>query len=144
MPGVPRELVEHSLNVHKGAKPVKQGLRCFGPERKQAIGKEIARRTAANFIKEVIHIEWLANHVLVPKKNTKELRMCIDFTGLNKACPTDPLALPRIDQVIDSTAGSKLLCFLYTYLGYHQIRMRESDQLKTSFITPFGMFCYII
>ena len=93
MPGVPRELAEHSLNVRKGAKPVKQGLRRFGLERKQAIGKEIAWLTATNFIREAIHTEWLANPVLVPKKNTKELRMCIDFTGLNKACPKDPFAL---------------------------------------------------
>src|SRR5664279_1400235 len=143
MPGVPRELAEHSLNAQKGAKPVKQGLRRFGPERRKAIGKEIVRLTAAKFIREVIHTEWLANPVLVPKKNTTELRMCIDFTGLNKACPKDPFALPQIDQVIDSTAGSELLCFLDAYSSYHQIRMRESDQLKTSFITPYGTYCYI-
>src|SRR5664279_5292486 len=69
--------------------------------------------------------------------------MCIDYTGLNKAYPKDPCALPRIDQVIDSTAGSKLLCVLDAYSGYHQIRMRESGQLKTSFITPYGTYCYI-
>src|SRR5664279_4702688 len=143
MPGIPRELAEHSLNVHKGAKSVKQGVRRFGGEKRRAIGREIARLTTANFIKEVIHTEWLANPVLVPKKNTTELRMCIDFTGLNKACPKDPFALPQIDQVIDSTAGSELLCFLDAYSGYHQIRMRELDQLKTSFITPYGTYCYI-
>ena len=84
----------------------------------------------------------MANPVLVPKKN-KELRMCIDYTGVNKCCPKDPFALPRIDQVVDSTAGSELLCFLDAYSGYHQIKMRESDQLKTSFTTPYGTFCYI-
>ena len=68
--------------------------------------------------------------------------MCIDFTGLNKHCPKDPFALPRIDQIIDSTAGSELLCFLDTYSGYHQIRLKIEDELKTSFITPFGAFCY--
>jgi hypothetical protein len=51
--------------------------------------------------------------------------------------------LPRIDQIIDSTAGSELLCFLDAYSGYHQIKMKESDQLATSFITPFGMYCYV-
>ena len=68
--------------------------------------------------------------------------MCIDFTGLNKHCPKDPFALPRIDQIIDSTAGSELLCFLDAYSGYHQIRLMIEDELKTSFITPFGAFCY--
>ena len=53
---------------------------------------------AAGFIMEVFFPEWLDNPVLVLKKNNK-LRMCIEYTSLNKACPKDPFALPRIDQV---------------------------------------------
>ena len=111
MPGVPRELAEHHLNVDKSAKPVKQSLRRFHEERRKAIGEEIARLLAAGFIMEVIHPKWLANPVLVLKKNGT-WRMCIDFTALNRACPKDHFALPRIDQVIDSTAGCETLCFL--------------------------------
>src|SRR4051812_11991289 len=69
--------------------------------------------------------------------------MSIDYSGLNKHCPKDPFPLPRIDQVIDSTAGAELLCFLDAYSRYHQIRMKESDQKATSFVTPFGTFCYV-
>jgi hypothetical protein len=50
--------------------------------------------------------------------------------------------LPRIDQVIDSTAGCDLLCFLDFYSGYHQIAIKEEDQENTAFITPFGAYCY--
>jgi ribonuclease HI len=96
---------------------------------------------AAGFIKEVFHPEWLANPVLVKKKGGK-WRMCVDYTGLNKACPKVPYPLPRIDQIVDSTAGCETLSFLDAYSGYHQIKMKESDQLATSFITPFGMYCY--
>ena len=71
MPGVPRELAEHTLNVRPDAKPIKQPLRRIGDERRRAIAKEIARLTAVGFIKEVIHTDWLANPVLVPMKNTK-------------------------------------------------------------------------
>jgi hypothetical protein len=67
--------------------------------------------------------------------------MCVDYTDLNKHCPKDPFGLPRIDQVIDSTAGCDLLCFLDCYSGYHQIAIKEEDQ-KTAFITPFGVYCY--
>ena len=141
MPGVPRELAEHSLHVNPNAGPVKQGLRKFHDDRRKAIVEEVSRLLAADIIKEVFYREWVANPLLVPKK-TGELRMCIDFTGLNKACPKDPFALPRIDQIIDSTAGSELLCFLDAYSGYHQIKLKEEDELKTSFITPFGAFCY--
>jgi hypothetical protein len=68
--------------------------------------------------------------------------MCVDYTDLNKHCPKDPFGLPRIDQVIDSTAGCDLLCFLDCYSGYHQIAIKEEDQEKTAFITPFGAYCY--
>jgi hypothetical protein len=69
--------------------------------------------------------------------------MCVDYTDLNKHCPKDPFGLPRIDQVIDSTAGYDLLCFLDCYSGYHQIAIKEEDQEKTAFITPFGAYCYM-
>ena len=62
--------------------------------------------------------------------------MCVDYMGLNKACPKDPFPLPCIDQIVDSTSECKTLCFLDAYSGYHQIAMKESDQLMTSFITP--------
>jgi hypothetical protein len=68
--------------------------------------------------------------------------MCVDYTDLNKHCPKDSFGLPRIDQVIDSTAGCNLLCFLDCYSGYHQIAIKEEDQEKTAFITPFGAYCY--
>src|SRR6266542_1131376 len=68
--------------------------------------------------------------------------MCVDYTDLNKACLKDPFGLPRIDQVVDSTAGCKLLCFLDAYSGYHQVS-NKSECIKISFITPFGAYCYI-
>ena len=104
MPGIPREVAEHTLKIHPGSKPVKQRLRRFDEEKRRAIGEEIAKLLTARFIKEVHHPEWLTNPVLVRKKNGK-WRMCVDYTGLNKACPKDPFPLPCIDQIIDSTAG---------------------------------------
>ena len=70
--------------------------------------------------------------------------MCVDYIGLNKACPKDPFPLPRIDQIVNSTSGCETLCFLDAYSGYHQIAMKESNQLTTSFITPFRSFYYIL
>jgi hypothetical protein len=68
--------------------------------------------------------------------------MCIDYTDLNKHYPKDPFPLPRIDQVVASTAGSVLLCFLDCYLGYHQIALHPNDEDKTVFITPHDIYCY--
>jgi hypothetical protein len=141
MPGIPRYVAEHSLDIRARARPVKQHLCRFDEEKRRAIGKEIHKLMVAGFNKEVFHPKWLANPVLVKKKGGK-WRMCVDYTGLNKACPKVPYPLPRIDQIVDSTAGCETLSFLDAYSGYHQIRMKESDQLATSFITPFGMYCY--
>jgi hypothetical protein len=68
--------------------------------------------------------------------------MCIDYTNLNRHCPKDPFPRPLIDQVVDATAGSALLCFLDCYSGYHQIALKVSDQDKTAFITPYDIYCY--
>jgi hypothetical protein len=68
--------------------------------------------------------------------------MCIDYTSLNKACPKDEYPLPRICQIIDFTASCELLSFLNAYSDYHQISPAVDDEEKTTFITPFGIFCY--
>jgi hypothetical protein len=141
MPGVPRELIKHELHLDPLAKPVKQRLHRFAQDMKDLIKNEIARLLDANFIKAVYHPDWLANPIVVPKKN-KQWRMCVDYTDLNKACKKDPFGLSWIDQVVDSTAGCSLLSFLNYYSGYHQIPLKVEDQIKTSFITLFGAFCY--
>jgi hypothetical protein len=84
MPGIPRDVAEHSLDIRAGARPVKQQLRRFDEEKHRAIGEEVHKLMAAGFMKEVFHPEWIANPVLVKKKGGK-WRMCIDYTSLNKA-----------------------------------------------------------
>jgi hypothetical protein len=138
--GIPREVAEHSLDIVPHSRAVQQRLRRFDEEWCRAIGVEPRKLLEARFIKEVFHPMWLANPVLVKKKNEK-WRMCVGYTGLNKAYPKVPFPLPQIDHIIDSTAWCELLCFLDAYSEYHQIKMKESDQLATSFITPFDMFC---
>jgi hypothetical protein len=96
----------------------------------------------AEFIKEVFHPKWLANHVLVKKKNGK-WRMCVDYTSLNKACPKHSFPLPCINQIVDSTSGCEALSFLVAYSDYHQIMMKESNQLTTSFFTVFRTYYYV-
>jgi hypothetical protein len=88
MPGVPRELAEHKLKVYPQARPIRQKLRRFTPDKREAIRAELARLVAAGFIREVLHPEWLANPVLVLKKNKVDWRMCVDYTcwGLVLKC----------------------------------------------------------
>jgi hypothetical protein len=142
MPGVLRELAKHKLKVCPQARRIRQKLHCFTPDKREAIRAELARLVSAGFIKEVLHHEWLANPVLVLKKNKIDWFMCVDYTDLNKQCSKDPFELPRIDQVVDSTAGCSMLSFLDCYSRYHQISLAKEDEEKTTFITQFGAFCY--
>uniref|UniRef100_A0A2N9F8I3 Integrase catalytic domain-containing protein n=1 Tax=Fagus sylvatica TaxID=28930 RepID=A0A2N9F8I3_FAGSY len=141
MPGISTEVISHKLNVNPSTPPVKQKRRVFAPERNTAVMEEVDKLLKAGFIREVYYPEWLANVVMV-KKSTGKWRMCVDFTDLNKACPNDSYPLPRIDQLVDSTAGHKLLSFMDAFFGYNQIQMTEGDQEKTAFITSRGLFCY--
>ena len=65
MPGIPREVAEHTLKINLGSKPVKQRLRRFDKGKRRAIGEEIAKLLAAGFINKVYPLEWLANPILV-------------------------------------------------------------------------------
>ena len=123
MPGIDPSVITHRLNVYPSSKLVRQKKRMFAPKRDNAIKEEVQKLTTAKFIQEVYYLDWLANVV-----------MCMDFTDLNKACPKDNYSLPRIDQLVDSTAGHKLLSFMYAFSSYNQIRMDEAQE-KTSFVT---------
>jgi hypothetical protein len=68
--------------------------------------------------------------------------MCIDYTDLNRHCPKDPFPFLRIDQVVDSTARSVLVCFLDCYSRYPQIALKVSNQDKMTFITQHDIYCY--
>ena len=88
--------------------------------------EEVTKLLMAGFIQEVYYPDWLANVILVKKANGK-WRICVDFMDLKKACPKDSFSLPRIDQLVDSTARHKLLTFMDTFLGYNQKKMAEED-----------------
>ena len=79
---------------------------------------------------------------MVVKKKTGKLRVCVDFTDLNRACPKDPFPMPKIDQLVDATVGHPRMSFLDIYQGYHQIPLAIDDQEKTAFVTLVGNYRY--
>jgi hypothetical protein len=110
-------------------------------EKTEAAKAEVHRLLEAKFIKPIAYPTWLANVVMVQKKNGK-WRKCIDFTNLNKVCPKDNFPLPRIDKIVDSATGCEIMSLLDCFSGYHQIYMKE-DKVNTSFITPFSTYCFV-
>ena len=141
MGGIDPTVITHRLNVSPSFKPVKQKRRSFAPNRQKAINEEVGKLFQEGAIREVEYPEWLANVVLVKKANGK-WRLCIDFTDINRACPKDSFPLPRIDLIVDATAGHELLSFMDAFSGYNQISMDPDDQEKTSFVTGQGTYCY--
>ena len=141
MGGIDPTVITHRLNVNPSFKPIKQKRRSFAPERQKAINEEVGKLLQAGVIREVEYPEWLANVVLVKKANGK-WRLYIDFTDINRACPKDRFPLPRIDLIVDATAGHELLSFMDAFAGYNQISMDPDDQEKTSFVIAQGTYCY--
>jgi hypothetical protein len=140
--GVSRSVIEHSLGIDPSVRPKKQRLRKMSDEKTEAAKAEVHCLLEANFIEPVAYPTWLANIVMVQKKSGK-WRMCIDFTSLNKACPKDNFPLPWIDKIVDSAAGCEVMSLLDCFSSYDQIYMKEEDKASTSFITPFGTYCFI-
>ena len=110
-------------------------------ERYAALKEEVDKLLANKFIREAHYPTWVANPILVKKKNEK-WRICIDFTDLNKACPKNSFSLPRIDQLVDATIGHQLLSFMDAYSEYSQIPMNPEEEEHTSFIIDRGLYCY--
>lgn len=107
MPGIDKDLVEHNLNISPGMKPVKQAPRNYAPEVETQIKEEIKKLLEVGFIKPIQHPTWLSSIVPV-KKSNGQLRICVDFRDLNKACPKDMYPLPNIDTLVDATANHEI------------------------------------
>jgi transposase InsO family protein len=86
---------------------------------------------------------WLHPIVVVPKKGTKDVRLCVDFRKLNKFClrPTNPQKTP-LETVRSLPAGQEYFAVFDALKGYHQIPLDEESKVKTAFYTPFGIFVY--
>jgi hypothetical protein len=141
MPEILKEVIEHKLGIDPAFKPIKQKERRYTPQRRETIRLEVSRLLEVRFIRPVDYPSWLTNIVLI-EKSDGSWRMCIDYTSLNKTCHKDEYPLPRICQIVDSTASCELLLFLNAYSGYHQISLAIDNEEKIAFITPFGIFCY--
>jgi len=135
MPGLDTDIVVHRLPLKPECPPVKKKLRRTRPDMALKIKEEVRKQIDAGFLITSEYPQWLANIVPDPKKDGK-VRMCVDYRDLNKASLKDDFPLPLIDVLVDSTAKSKV------FSGYNQIKIAPEDREKTSFITPWGTFCY--
>jgi len=141
MPGLDTDIVVHKIPLIEGSKPVKQKTRRMRPDILLKVKSEIQKQWDAGFLDVVQYPQWVANVVVVPKKDGK-IRVCVDYRDLNKASPKDDFPLPHIDILVDNAARNATYSFMDGFSGYNQIRMAEEDKEKTTFVTPWGTFCY--
>ena len=112
------EEAKHCLNIDPSYPPIRQKQIRFVLERNKVISDEVDRLLEIDTIEPCHYPVWLSNVVFVKKKNGK-WRVCIDFTNLNKAYLEDSYPLPKIDQLVDVTAGYERMSFLDAYSGYN-------------------------
>ncbi|KAG9447539.1 hypothetical protein H6P81_013667 [Aristolochia fimbriata] len=141
MPGLDSKVAVHKLAVHPVVRPVKQTQRRFLSELVPEIEKEVDKLIAANFIREVKYPSWIAN-IMSVKKKSGQIRVCVSFCDLNKACPKDDFPLPITELMVDATTGHEALSFMDGSSGYNQIRMDPKDEELTAFRTPKVIFYY--
>ena len=140
-PRVDPDFICHHLRVNPLITPKKQPSRRPSKEHSEAVREEATKLKQAVAIKEIFYPKWLANTVVVKKKNGK-WRVCVDFTDLNKACPKDPFPMPKIDQLVDAIVGHPRMSFLDVFQGYHQKHLASDDHEKTAFVTSVGNYHY--
>ncbi|KAA0053224.1 RNA-directed DNA polymerase-like protein [Cucumis melo var. makuwa] len=97
------------------------------------IKEEVQKKIEAEFLTVSKYPEWVANIVVVPKKDGK-VRICVDYRDLNRANPEDNFLLPNIDMIVDNTVGYSTFSFIDGFSGYNQIKMAAEDR-ETIFIT---------
>ena len=143
VPGMDPEFIVYKLNVDPSFPPKKQKSRRSPKEHIKAVRQKVKKLKEAGAIKEIFFPDWPMNTVVVKKKNGK-WRVCVDFTDLNQACPKDPFAMPKIDQLVDVTYGHPRMSFLDAFQGYHQISLATEDQEKTAIISPDTNYHYTV
>jgi hypothetical protein len=107
------------------------------------VKEELDKLLEAGFIRLVETIEWVFPMVLALKKNGK-LRVCVNYKALNKVTKKDRYPLPFCEEILEEVAGHERYTFGNGYRGYHQVKIALEDQLKTTFTTPWGTFCYTV
>ena len=85
--------------------------------------------------------DWCAPVVVIPKSNG-QVRLCVDLTKLNQVVRRERHILPSVEQTLGQMAGAKIFSKLDANSGFHQIPLDKQSTLLTTFITPFGRFCY--
>ena len=141
----PMKTDPYHIQVKEGTEPVNYGAtRNVQLPYMQALEKELNNLVEQDVIEKINHsTPWLHPMVVVPKKGTADIRICVDFTRLNKHVirPTNPQPTPW-ETVRNLPTGTGHFAVFDALKGYHQIPLDEESKDLTAFMTPFGRYRY--
>ena len=104
------------IPLEKDTIPFKQNLRPIIPLLLLVIEKEIHKLLRANIIIPLNYSKWIANLVVVRKKNG-EIRLCVDFRNLNRCSKKDNYPLPKMEHLLHRVSGAMVMSFLDGFFG---------------------------
>jgi len=134
---------QHKIELLPNAKSIRAKQGRWNPRYTTMVKEELDKLLEVGFIRLVETTEWVFPVELTLKKNGK-LRVCVNYKALNKVTKKDRYPLPFCEEILEKVAGHKMYTFGNGYRGYHQVKIAPEDQLKTTFTTPWGTFCYTI
>ncbi|KAL3693085.1 hypothetical protein R1sor_006736 [Riccia sorocarpa] len=140
--GVLPSRCQHRIKLRENGKPVLAKPYRLNPQYAQLVKQELDKLLACDFIYPSEETEWASPILVVPKKDTGKIRVCVDFRALNSQTIPDPFPIPFTDMLLDDVAGSKMFSFMDGFSGYNQIAIAPEDQYKTTFVTQWGTFAY--
>jgi hypothetical protein len=129
-------IFQHIIPLREETKPVKQKIRMMNPKLKPLVKIELEKLKKVGKIYPIRHSDWLSNLVIVRKK-TREIWMCVDFRDLNKASIKGNFPLPNMEFLLQQVTGSTCMSMLDGFSGYNQVLVVKEDGAKTTFITPW-------
>ncbi|GBG79579.1 hypothetical protein CBR_g29726 [Chara braunii] len=138
---VPRP-IQHRIEIEPGSRTPKGAVYRMSPRELEELRKQLDKLLEKGWIKPSSS-PFGAPVLFVPKKEG-ELRMCIDYRGLNAITVKNAEPLPRIDDLLDRVQGCKYFSKIDLKSGYHQIEIHPDDQYKTAFRTRYGHYEFIM
>ena len=133
------DVVTHTIDTGDSP-PVRQSPRRIPPHLTQQVRDELTRLVQEGILEES-DSGW-ASPICLVRKKSGELRICADMRKLNAITRLPAYPIPRIDDTLDSLAGSSLYCVLDMNAAYHQISIDPEDRDKATITTPLGNFRY--
>ena len=129
--------VKHHINL-KDETPFKQKSRPIHPNDYEAVRKHLQTLLDAGVIRE--SESPYSSPIVVVRKKSGDVRLCIDYRKLNTLTIRDAYALPNLEEAFSALAGSKWFSVMDLKSGYYQIEMEERDKAKTAFVCPLGFY----